>query len=769
MEALQRAAEVRGDAAAAPAAGLEAGAGPAADAAAVPDFLLECLVEAGRVHLVEVDREAVVAGLPLEAGRLTPGLLLCAAQRAGFRARLVERKLRKLPKSVLPAILLLKGGRAGVLSRKSPADAVEFHIPGDPAHVTQTAPLKRDYTGFTVLLQPQPSAEAIPAPNPRWWFWLTMWKLRGQYLRLLPASALMAVFAMVMPIFTMLVYDRVVPNDAAETLAVLAIGVALLFLFDFLLRLLRGSVIERAGREMDMVLGGALYEQLLAMEMQARPASSAMLAARARAYEIVREFFMSAAMLAITDLPFSLAMMSVMFHIAAPLGWVLVFAAVVAIVSECLIQMPLRRSVQDSSEAGMERQAVLSETVNGLESVKGACAEGLLQHRFNMIMSGSAQREGRSHWYALLGTSFAGVVINLSTVAVVVVSVGLIHANEMSMGGMVAAIMLTSRTLMPLAQVAGLMTRLQQALQALHSLNAIMGMPRETGGRGRKFVHRPSFRFNYELRDVKVKYPAQKTPALDGITLRVREGERIGLLGRIGSGKSTLMRLLAKLYEPAEGTVLLDDVELAQYHPAVVRRLIGYLPQNATIFRGTLRENIALGAGDVSDDEVLQAARLAGLGDYVRRHPLGMHAVVGEQGSMLSGGQRQAVVLARSLLRNPRLLLLDEPTSSMDPQTEKQFMLGLHQYLAQDPRRTLIVSTHNHHMLELVDRLIILEQGRILIDGEKGAVLARLAHPTALGQAVSEVPVRAETPASGAPPPAAAAAEKGRSPVAHAH
>ena len=703
----------------------EAAPSPAAVEVPVRDPFLECLEYVAQWHKLELSREAVLSGLPLADGKLNPALLLRAAHRAGFRARMVERPVRRLPRSVLPAILLLEPNRAGVLMPGA-GDSVELHIPGAEKSEPTESALKRAYSGFAILLQPHHAEWEEKRPDPKWWFWKTMWRFRGYYVRLLPAAFLMSVLGMVMPLFTLLVYDRVVPHDASETLWVLALGVTAIFCFDYLMRLLRGAILSRAGREVDTVLASTLYEQLVTLEMQARPSSPSVLAARIKAYEVLRDFFMSATILAIVDLPFCLLMMAALFFIAGPVAWIVVATSILAIAMGFFCQLPLRRSVVASAESSLERQAMVSETVNALESVKGANAEGAMQHRFESIVATAAEKDVSMHWYSLLGNSTTTAIINLTNVAVVVGGVYRVHAGDMTMGGMIASLMLSSRTMMPIAMIAGMMTRLQQALQALQSLNKIMAMPRETGA-DRNFMHRKAFDFNYTFDNVMVRYPGQGVPALNNVSLEIQQGQRIGLVGRMGSGKSTVLRLLAKLYTPTEGKVLLDGVDLAQYHPAVVRHDIGYLAQDASVLSGTIRENVALGERGVTDEEVLRAIRLAGLEDFVKRNPRGIHAAVGEQGSMLSGGQRRALVLARAFLRLPRLLLLDEPVSNMDPQSEKEFIQALKNYLDQDPRRTLVVVTHTSTVLQLVNTMIVLNEGRIYTAGEKGAVMAKLA------------------------------------------
>lgn len=708
------------------------------------DPLLECLEQVAAWHRVDISREVVLAGLPVEkSGRLTPPLLERAARRVGFHTQVVKRKLNKIPAAVLPVILLLKDNRAGVLLPGGSDDGLLFHLAGqngeNPSQVTET--LNRDYSGYAILLQSEgnhmESAAGhqqdmdTPVERARW-FWRTLWAFRADYLRLLPSSFLVNLFAFAMPFFTMLVYNRVVPNNAEETLWVLTSGVVAIFTFEFILRLARGYILKTSGREMDMVLASQLYEQILSLEMKARPASSGSMAGRAKSYEVLRDFFVSAALLALTDVPFALLMITVMFFIGGQMiGWISVFSVCAAIVFQLMIQRPLREAVVSASESGLERQSFVTETINGMETIKASNAEGALQHRFETMVTSSSQKDVRSHWYSMLGDSTTKGLINLSSIAVIVASVYQIQTGAMSMGAMIACVMLGARIMTPLAMAAGLMTRLQQTLHALRGLNAMMALPRETGD-GRKFIQRRFFRPDYQFKGVTLSYPNQQVSALHEITLHIREGERIALLGRMGSGKSTLLRVLAKLYEPTQGEVILDGIGLAQYHPAVVRSVVGYLPQGAAIFCGNLRENVTLGARNISDEEIMEAISMAGLGDFVKRHPQGIYAPVGEQGSLLSGGQRQALSLARVLLRKPKMLLLDEPTSSLDLQAEEQFIACLKTYLDADPSRSLMIATHKNNVLELVSRIIVLHEGKVHRDGPIAKViedLSRKAQP----------------------------------------
>ncbi|HSI62636.1 MAG TPA: ATP-binding cassette domain-containing protein [Candidatus Saccharimonadia bacterium] len=541
---------------------------------------------------------------------------------------------------------------------------------------------------------------------------------------------LVNLFAFTLPFFTMLVYNRVVPNNAEETLWVLATGVGVVFMFEYLLRLLRGFVLKESGREMDMVLASDLFQQIASLEMRARPPSSGSLAGRAKSYEVLRDFFVSASLLALTDVPFAILMTSATFFLGGQvIGWLMVVSITLAIGFQCLIQPAMKRSVVGSSESGLERQTLVTETINGLETVKASNAEGALLARFERIVADSSRKDVRAHWYSLLGDSTTKAIINLTSIAVIVASVYQIQKGEMSLGGMIACIMLTGRIMTPLAMAAGLMTRLQQALHALGGLNAMMALPRETA-EDRMFIQRRSFKPSYDFNHVSMAYPGQTVPSLADLSFRISQGERIALLGRMGSGKSTLLRLLTKLYEPSSGEITLDGISMAQYHPAVVREHVGYLPQNAAIFCGTLRDNLTLGARGITDDEIMEAVQMVGLGPFVLRNSAGVHAPVGEQGSLLSGGQRQALCLARVLLRRPKMLLLDEPTAGLDLQAEQQFIICLGNYLAGDPKRTLVVATHKTNILKLTGRVIILHEGRVHHDGSSESAIEQLAQKT---------------------------------------
>lgn len=703
-----------------------------------PDFdpLLESLKFIAQWHGIRVNQDQVLSGLPLIEGKLTPGLLVRAAERLGFKVRVVKRKLRQLSSGSLPAILILEGNRSGILQAEERGEGSFREVTSKTDRGLKSLSAKElseQYAGYAILLRPiqyeEPPVSVIDAleegrRHPGW-FWSTVWKFRGELFRLLPVSILINLFALAMPIYIMSVYDRVVPNDAEETLWVLATGALIVFTFEYLMRLLRGFLLNRTSKRLDGVLASGLFDHLMAMEMGSRPMQSSLLASKARSYEALRDFFTSATLVALVDVPFAMLMIGVIFYFGGWAGWIPLMATVVALTFGLLMQVPLRRAVTAAYRRGIERQSFITETVAGMETIKGGNAQNSFQRKMENMIREASEREIRSHWYSLLGTSTTTWLIHLTTIFVVIACVFRVYSGEMTLGGVVACVLLTSRAMTPLAMVTGLMTRFQQMLSALRGLNQVMALPREYGG-GKKFTSREDFRPSIQVKDVLFHYPGQSVPALDHVSLDIEPGQRIGLIGSVGSGKSTLLKILAKFYEPEEGEIVVDGLELPQYHPIMLRRHVGYLPQNPAIFHGSLRDNVALGAPWVKDEDVMDALRFAGLESFVNHNSLGIHLPVGENGGCLSGGQRAGVALARCLLQKPKLLLLDEPTASMDRRTEGVIIKNLREYLSENSERTLILSTHKLHLLELVDHLILLEEGKAVKSGPRDTVIDEL-------------------------------------------
>ncbi len=529
-------------------------------------------------------------------------------------------------------------------------------------------------------------------------------------------------FAIASPLFTMNVYDRVVPNNAMETLWVLALGATLVYLFDFALRLLRGYFVDVAGKNADIIIASQLLQHVTGMRMDQRPQSSGTLANSLREFESLREFFSSSTLLAAIDLPFIVIFIYIIFLIGGPLAIVPCVAVPVVLIVGYLLQFPLKYAVEKTFRESSQKHALLVEVISGLETIKFAGAEGQIQQQWEKLVALTAESNGKAKLISSLSTSFAGTASQLVSVALVVYGVYLIADGTLTTGALVACSILIGRVMAPLGAIAAMLTRFQQSRIALKGLDVLMKAPVERGV-DKNFIHQPRLTADIELRNVVFAYPHSRSKALDDVSFRIKAGEKVGIIGRIGSGKSTIGRLLVGLYEPGEGAVLVGRNDIRQVDPADLRSNIGYMPQDNYLFHGSVRDNIVFGVPHVDDRAMMRAAQIAGVTDFLRSMPLGFDLPVGERGMALSGGQRQSIAVARSLLLDPPILIMDEPSNSMDNSTETTFKTRLAEVIG---NKTLILITHRASMLTLVDRLVILEGGKVVADGQRNDVLEAL-------------------------------------------
>ena len=698
-------------------------------AASHDDPLLSCLVTLSQLLERPTSAEALKAGLPLEHGRLTPDLAIRAAERAGLSARLVRRPLAKISELTLPCILLLEERGACLLVERLAGERVRVVLAetGRGALELPLAELALAYTGYALFARPEVRfdrrAEQVESPGADSWFWGTLaqgWPIYGEVVL---AAVLINAFALASPLFIMNVYDRVVPNNALETLWVLAAGALTVFLFDFLLRNLRGYFIDSAGKIADVKLASRIFEHVLGIQMAARPASAGAFASNLREFESLRDFFTSASLVTLVDLPFVVFFILIVWWLGGPIAIVPAVAVPLVIGVGLCLQVPLNRVVRRTFKEAAQKHGVLVESISGLETIKSIGAEGRMQRNFEQFVSATARSATRARFLSAFGVNFSALAQNLVTVGVVMFGVYRIGEGLMTVGALVACTIITGRGMAPLAQVAGILTRYHQARASYDALKQIMALPVERPRQAR-FLHRPELRGEIEFKNVTFSYPGQKFPALDGVSFVIRPGERVGLIGRIGSGKTTIEKLVLGLYEPDQGAVLIDGTDLRQIDPADLRRNIGCVLQDVFLFHGTVRDNITLGAAFADDRAVLRAARIAGVEDFVARHPQGFDLNVGERGESLSGGQRQAIAIARALLLDPPVLVLDEPTSAMDNGAESRFKQRLGEVLA---GRSLMLVTHRASVLSLVERLIVLDAGKVVADGPRDDVLKALA------------------------------------------
>lgn len=693
------------------------------------DELLECLLILARSHGASVTRDGALAGLPIENGRLTPALFARAAHRAGLSSKVVQQPLTELKVELLPAIILLEGERACVLLEQSAdGQAVKLVYPelGDAPVSVPLAEIEEQYLGRAIYARPRVHFDArspvVKSGRHDHWFWGVIAENRLLYRDVLLAAFLANLFAVAMPIFTMNVYDRVVPNQAFDTLWVLSAGLLLVLAGDLVLRTLRGRFVDLASSRVDVKLSAYIMERVLGTRMEQRPVSAGSFAANLRSFESVRDFISSATVVAFIDLPFALIFFVVIGWIAWPMLFPLIIGALLMLMYALAVQGRMHELAETTYRAGAQRNATLVEGLVGFETVKAMGAEAPIQRKWEKSAALLARVGAQLRLLSSSATNGSAFMQQTVNMVIVILGVYLIGERELSMGGLIACTMLASRAMAPISQVAGLLVQYHTASTSLTSLNEMMKREVERP-EDANFIVRGNIQGAIEFRDVSFNYPGQQVQSLRNVSFKIRPGEKVAILGRVGSGKTTLEKLILGLYRPSSGAVLVDGVDQRQLDPAELRRHIGYVQQDVMLFYGTLRENITLGMPQADDAQVLKAAHLAGILDLVNNHPQGFDMLVGERGESLSGGQRQGVAIARALIHDPSILLLDEPTASMDHSSEEDIKKRLTEFM---PGKTTIIVTHRTSLLELVDRIIVMDAGRIVADGPKDQVVQAL-------------------------------------------
>ncbi len=528
------------------------------------------------------------------------------------------------------------------------------------------------------------------------------------------------------PLFARLVYDKIVPNLAFESLWVLASGVAIIFLFDLVLKLLRSYFIDVAGKKTDVLVSAKIFEQVMGIRLEARPVSAGAFARHMQEFESIREFFTSATVAALIDLPFALLFLAIIWFIAGELAFVPLAAVLVLMLHSAIIQRPMRRAIDEGAKLATQKHANLIESLQGLETIKTFNAQGRFQYRWEEAVAHMANWGIKSRRLADSVQNAAGFLQQFVSVAMIVFGVYLIAAGQLTMGGLIAATMLSGRAISPLVQLAMLSTRYNQAKSAMSVINQIMEMPGEQDA-GKHYLRPLALNGHLALDAVTFCYPSSETPALRNVSLEIQPGEKVAVIGRIGSGKTTLQRILTGLYRPSQGAVRFDHTDINQFHPADIRSQIGAVPQEPSLFFGTIRDNITLGNPNAGSELIIDAARRSGVLDFTQSDPAGLERDIGEGGQRLSGGQRQSIAIARALLGNPKILIMDEPTSSMDNRAEFHIKNQLKNL---PDSTTLVLITHKTAMLDVVDRLIVMEHGQVVADGPKEKVLETLKQGT---------------------------------------
>jgi ATP-binding cassette subfamily C protein LapB len=693
------------------------------------DELLVCLQIVARAHGQPASRDTLMAGLPSEHGRLTPTLFERAAHRAHLSCQLVRCPLASLNAALLPIVVLLNDERACVLldfnEDRTEVRVIYPELSDAPVMVPLLA-LQADYLGTSIYVRPTQRYDArspqIRAGPHGHWFWGVIAESRPLYKDVLLAALLANLFALGMPLFTMNVYDRVVPNHAYETLWVLALGLVLMLVSDLVLRTMRGRFVDLASSRADVKLSAFIMERVLGMRMEQRPASAGSFAANLRAFESVRDFIGSATVVAFIDLPFALIFILV-------IGWIswwmlipLLGGAVIMLIYAMAVQGRMHELAETTYRAGAQRNATLIEGLVGFETIKALAAEAPIQRKWERSAALLARVGAQLRLLSSTASNVSAFVLQFINLSIVIIGVYLIAEQSLTLGGLIACTMLASRAMAPVGQVAGLLVQYHTAATALTSLNELMAREVERPDSA-TFISRGSLQGAIEFRGVTFTYPGQAKPSVRNLTFSIKPGEKVAILGRIGSGKTTVEKLIMGLYRPSEGAILIDGIDLRQLDPTELRRQIGYVQQDVMLFYGSIRDNITLGSPLAEDADIVKAAEIGGILGLINQHPQGFDMLVGERGESLSGGQRQGVAVARAVINDPPIMLLDEPTSSMDYASEDDIKRRLSDYMQ---GKTAVLISHRTSMLDLAERIIVMDGGKIMADGPKEQVITAL-------------------------------------------
>lgn len=696
---------------------------------ATGDPLADALKYIACVHGYHVSDSVIWNGLPQSGDKLTVGILGRAAANCGLKVLPDKKEFETIPLAALPCIVAMKNSDMLVLTGMDrEAGTVELVDPakGTDKQHHQLDDIRQNYSGYAIFFQPavdnSGQSERTLGTSGHW-FWSTISTFWRDYVHVAIAALLINLLALASPLFTMNVYDRVVPNFAIPTLWALAIGVILTLVFDFILKIARGQIINVAGKQADNALASKIFSHALAIDFEKRPISSGQFANHIREFENVREFITSSSLVSIIDVFFIGIFVAVLFLLVGPIAIIPLIAVPVVLAISLFVQAPLSGAIEQSHRESAIRHSILVESIANLDTVRALNAEGRMQTKWERSVAASSAAIMKGRFWALLAQSGTGLVQASVSIAIIVWGVYLIQSGDITMGALIAAMMLSGRVLAPLANVANTLTRLRQTLHSYKILNDVMSTETERKP-GRTYVNKRIASGSVEFKGVNFRYPGAEDDSLKNISFKVSPGETVGLIGRVGSGKSTIGRLVSGLYYPTNGTVLVDGTDTRQFDPADLRSNVGFLSQDNVLFSGTVRENISAGDPFADDDALIEAARIAGVEEFVAQNPLGYDLQVGEGGRFLSGGQKQAVALARILLRKPRVLFLDEPSSHLDLASERRLITRLMEY--NTPDTTVIISTHRMSLVELTDRLITLDYGKLALDGPRQDVLKKL-------------------------------------------
>ncbi len=704
------------------------------------DSLLESLVLFTRLYHKPYTAESLLSGLPVDANvtsqtlfskNSSKSLFSRAAARAGLKSTLVERPISEILELQLPMILVLSNDNSCILSQFSPdRTKAKIVFAGEDALEgwVSVEELEKEYLGFAFLVRKAFQYEKrnnnlLDNSTQRHWFWSTLGLSKKIYFDCILASVLINLFVLATPMFTMNVYDRVIPNNAQETLLVFTIGIVTIFLIDAFLKFTRSYFLEIAAKKCDIIMSSIIFERVLDLKMSSHPKSVGSFASTLKSFDSIRGFLTNATLTVLIDFPFAILFLIVIFYLAGAMVVVPIVIIIAIIIYAFMIKNPLRDSIESTFEASAKKNGILIESLQNIETIKSLGLAGRTQWNWEETTGEIANKSLKSRLLSASIPNVTGLLVGFNTVLIIVFGVYQIQEFNLTMGGLIATMILSSRAIAPMGQIAGLITNYEDTKASYKMLDDVVNQPIERP-LAKEFVKRPSLKGNIEFRNVTFKYPESEAYALNNVSFTINEGEKVAFIGKIGSGKSTIAKLILKLYEPESGSILIDGIDIDQIDPADLRKSVGYVAQDVHLFRGTIKENILGSTKFVDDERLIECSQISTTDDFVKLHPMGYDMPIGERGHGLSGGQRQSVGLARALINDPYIFLFDEPTNAMDQATENSVLRNLRPTMED---RTLLLVTQKMGMLDLVDRIVVMHNGKKILDDKKDIVIKQLA------------------------------------------
>ena len=705
------------------------------------DTLLESLVLYTRLFHKPFSKESLLSGLPIDVNLTeqalfsqnnSKSLFSRAAFRAGLKTTIIERKVDEILQLQLPVILVLSNKNSCILESfnedKTKAKIIFSSVEEPLEEWVDIKTLESEYLGFAFMLRKiyeyenENNKKTLDLTHQKHWFWSTLGFSRKIYLDCILASILINLFVLATPLFTMNVYDRVIPNNAQETLMVFTIGIVVVFLLDASLKFLRSYFLEIAGKKSDIIMSSIIFEKVLDLQMSSHPKSVGSFANNLKSFDSIRSFLTNTTLSVLIDFPFAILFLAVIFYISGILVLVPISVIFIIIIYSLIIRKPLQKSIESTYEASAKKNGILIEALHNIETIKAQGMAGNIQFNWEESTGEISNKSLKSKILSSSIPTVTGFLVGLNTVLIVVFGVYLIQEFELTMGGLIATMILSGRAISPMGQIAGLITNYEDAKTSFKMLDEIVNKPLERPI-AKEFVKRPSLKGNIEFKNVSFKYPDSEIYALKNVSFNIKEGEKVAFIGRIGSGKSTIAKLILKLYEPQEGSILIDGIDISQIDPADLRKKVSYVPQDIHLFRDSIKNNI-LGVYRFIDDEwMLKCSKISGTDEFVKLHPMGYDIPIGERGAGLSGGQRQSVGIARALINNSNIWLFDEPTNAMDQTSENYVLNNLQENI---DNKTLLLVTQKMNLLALASRVIVMNNGEKVLDGDKSEIIQKL-------------------------------------------